>query len=107
MEVSCLFHLDDYHWNIIIGKLSYIDQLSLSQTCQRFFNLVETKQINKRFEELFKKFYVSQEQIKDVIKDFIRKFKAKYYASIDQSDKIYLEYFPEIPVPPPIHPRDR
>ena len=93
MEVSCLFHLDDYHWNIIRGKLSYIDQLSLSETCQRFFNLIETKQINKCFEELFKKFYVSQEQIKDTIKDFIRKFKAKYYGSIDQSDKIYLEYF--------------
>ena len=93
MEVSCLFHLDDYHWNIIIGKLSYIDQLSLSETCQRFFNLIKTKQINKRFEKLFKKFYVSQEQIKETIKDFIRKFKAKYYGSIDQSDKIYLEYF--------------
>ena len=93
MEASCLFHLDDYHWNIIIGKLSYIDQLSLSEACQRFFNLIKTKQINKCFEELFKKFYVSQEQIKDTIKDFIQKFKAKYYGSIDQSDKIYLEYF--------------
>ena len=92
MDVSCLFHLNDYHWNIIIGKLIYADQLSLSETCQRFFNLIETKQINIRFQELFQKNYVSQEQSKDVIKEFIRKFKVKYYASVEQSDKLDLEY---------------
>ena len=91
LEVSCLYHLDDYHWNIILGKLCYIDQLSLSKTCQRFFNLIETKQINKRFKELFKIFFVSQEEIKEVL--FYWKFKAKYYALIEQSDKLYLEYF--------------
>ena len=36
---------------------------------------------------------MSQEQIKDVIKEFIRKFKAKYFESIEQTDKLYLEYY--------------
>ena len=92
MDFSCLLRLDDYHWKVIISKLSYVDKLSLSETSKRFFNLIETKQI-KHLEEQFKNFYVSQEQIKDVIKEFIRKFKAKYFKEIDQSDEFYLEYF--------------
>ena len=93
MDFSCLLHLDDYHWNIIISKLNYVDKLNLSETCKRFFNLIETKQINKHFNGQLKKFFSSQEQIKDVIRDFIRKFQAKYFESIEQTDKIYLEYF--------------
>ena len=93
MDFSCLLRLDDYHWNIIISKLSYVDKLNLSETCKRFFNLIETKQINKHFNGQFKKFFVSQEQIKDVIKEFIRKFKTKYFESIEQTDKLYLEYY--------------
>ena len=93
MDFSCLLHLDDYHWNIIISKLSYVDKLNLSGTCKRFFNLIETKQINKPFNGQFKKIFGSQEQISDVIKYFIRKFKAKYFESIEQTDKLYLEYF--------------
>ena len=93
MDFSCLLHRDDYHWNIIISKLSYVDNLNLSVTCKRFFNLIGTKQNNKHFNEQFKKFFVSQEQIKDVIKEFITKFKAKYFESIEQTDKLYLEYF--------------
>ena len=91
MDFSCLLHLDDYHWNIIISKLSYVDKLNLSETCKRFFNLIETKLINKHFNVQFKKFFISQEQIKDVITEFIRKIKAKYFESIEQTDKLYLE----------------
>ena len=92
MEFCCLLHLDDYHWKVIISKLSYVDKLSLSKTSKCFFNLIKTKQITY-LEEQFKKFYVSQKRIEDVINDFIRKSKLKYLKEIDQCDEFYLEYF--------------
>ena len=90
LEISCLFHLDDCLWNIIVVKLSYVDQISLSETCQRFFNLIETKQITKCFKRISEKIYSSQEQIKDVVKEFIRK--VNQY-EIEKTDKLYLNYF--------------
>ena len=89
LEISCLFNLDDYLRNIIVGKLSYADQLSLSETCQRFFNLIKTKQITKRFESLFKAIYLSQEQILYAVQEFIRKLNLY---EIEITDKLYLNY---------------
>ena len=76
---------DNYLWNIVVSKLSYADQLSLSETCQRFFNLIETKQITKRFKSLLKAAFLSQEQIKYTVQEFIRK--------VNLYDKLYLNYF--------------
>ena len=88
--VSCLYHLDDFIWNLACDKLSYVDQLSLSETCQRFYNLIQTNKASKHFEELVKNIYSSQKQIQDAVKEFIRK--ANLY-DIESSDKLYLNYF--------------
>ena len=103
LEISCLFNLDDYLWNIIVGKLSYADQLSLSETCQRFFNLIETKQISKRFKSLFKAIYSSQGQILYTIEEFICKLKLY---KIEITDKLYVNYFLSI-LKEALHPKKK
>ena len=90
LEICCLFNLDDYLWHIIVSKLSYADQLSLSEKCQRFFNLIETKHITKRFKSLLKAVFLSQEQIKYTVQEFIRK--VNLY-DMELTDKLYLNYF--------------
>ena len=67
------------------------DQLSLSETCQRFFNLIKNKRVKIRFQEIFEQVYSSKEEIKDVV---CRKFKAKYYHElVEQTDELYFEHF--------------
>ena len=90
MEVCCLYRLDKYLWNLMFDKLSYRDQLNLSETCRRFYNLIKNKQASKRFEELFKNIYSRPKQINDIVKEFIRK--VNLY-EIEPSDKLYLNYF--------------
>ena len=94
LDVSCLMHLNDYHWCFIISRLSLADQLNLSETCQRFYYLIVNRQLTIRFQEHFEKIYSSKEEITDFIRAFVHKFKAKYYLdSVEQSDELYFEYF--------------
>ena len=90
MEVCCLYHLDNYLWNLVFDKLSYVDQLRLSETCRRFYNLIKTKLASKHFEELFKNIYSNPRQINDIVEEF--NCRAKFY-DIETSNKLYLKYF--------------
>ena len=71
MEVCCLFDLDNYLWNLVLDKLSYVDQLRLSETCRRFYNLIKNKLASKRFEKLFKNIYSNPREITDIVEELI------------------------------------
>ena len=90
MEVCGLFDLDNYLWNLVLDKLSYVDQLRLSETYRRFYNLIKNKLASKRFEELFKNIYSNPTQITDIVEEF--NCRAKFY-DIESRDKLYLKYF--------------
>ena len=85
-----MYHLDNYLWNLVIDKLSYVDQLRLSETCRRFYNLIKNKLASKRFEKLFKNIYSNPREINDIVEEF--NCRAKFY-DIETSDKLYLKYF--------------
>ena len=89
MEDCCLFHLDNYLWNLVLDKLSYVDQLRLSEICRRFYNLIKNKLASKRFEEVFKNIYSNPREINDIVEEF--NCRAKFY-DIKSSDKLYLKY---------------
>ena len=74
----------------MFDKLSYVDQLRLSETCRRFYNLIKNKLASKRFEELLKNIYSNPREINDTVEEF--NCRAKFY-DIEPSDKLYLKYF--------------
>ena len=93
-ERSYLLLLDDYHWRHILSKLSLVDRLNLSKTCQRFFNLVNDNQLMINFKHHVKKFFKSKLNVTYIIEGFCSNVQVKFYRyAVEESDKIYLDFF--------------
>ena len=89
--------LDDYHWLIIIKKMTMVDRLHLSKTSSRFCQLINKQKRTAKFLSLGCQILHCQFIGFYSFRKFGSNFKFKFYEKyVHKSDQIYLNYLLEM-----------